>query len=309
MSTTRDSISSVEKRTMKVLITGGEGQLGQELVKVFQKDWEVVSTNHQTLDITDKKQTEELINKEKPQVVVHSAAWTDVEGCAKDPGKANLVNGEGTKNVAEVVKKVNGKLVYISTNEVFDGKKKEPYLETDSTNPINSYGKSKAAGENYCLNILGEKCIIVRTSWLYGPLGAKNFPTKIVSVADDKKEVSVVDDEVSSPTYTPDLAIAIKDLIGKKAKGVYHLVNEGFCSRFEWAKRVLELSGRGFVQVHPIKFKDFNRLSTPPLYCILQNSRARRMDIVLPYWEEGLQDFFEKRPDLIIKTAEANEKN
>src|SRR3989344_5239148 len=153
---------------MRILVTGASGQLGQDLVEAFEKNWEVVPTDQDNLDITNFSQVEAVLTKEKPDWIIHAAAWTDVEACAENPEKALLINGEGTRNVALAAKKIGAKMIYISTNEVFDGKKKVPYVEADKPNPINPYGVSKLAGEKYTQEILGKDSLIVRTAWLYG---------------------------------------------------------------------------------------------------------------------------------------------
>ncbi len=275
---------------MKVLITGGEGQLGQDLVKAFKNSWEVVSTNHQTLDITNKEQTKDFIDKEKPQLVIHSAAWTNVDEAASNPEAALKVNGEGSQNVALAAKLVSSRLVYISTNEVFDGTKNSPYTEDDKTNPINPYGISKLAGENLSSQVLGGDCTIVRASWLYGKGSVVNFPNKILQKASEQGFLKVVEDEISTPTYTKDLAEGVKKLVEKSSSGTYHLVNEGQASRFEWAKKILELKSVN-VPIEPIRLKDFNRKSSVPPTCVLANTRAAAVGITLRPWEEALTEY------------------
>ncbi len=275
---------------MRILITGANGQLGGELVDVLH-NWEVVATDQDNLDITDPQLTKKVLTQEKPDWVIHCAAWTDVEGCAENPEKAMFINAEGTKNLAQASKEIGAKLVYISTNEVFDGKKNTPYLENDKTGPINPYAVSKLAGEKFVAEILGEAGVVVRTSWVYGPKGKSNFPLKIIAAADKLGELKVVDDEFATPTYAPDLAQAILDLIKKNPNGTYHLVNEGFCSRYGWAVEVLKSSGRKKVKVEPIKLKDFQRKSTPPLYAVLENNLAKELGIVLPNWNQSLEQY------------------
>ncbi len=274
----------------KVLITGANGQLGGEFVDVFS-DWEVLATDLDNLDITDKEKVTESFEKEKPDWIIHCAAWTDVEGCAEDPAKALKINGEATRNLAEAAKKIGAKLVYISTNEVFDGKKNTPYEEDDQTDPINPYAVSKLAGEEYVQQILDEDGVIVRTSWVYGPKGKSNFPLKIIAAADKLGELKVVDDEIAVPTYAPDLAKAVFELIQKTPSGIYHLVNEGSCSRYEWAVDILKNTGRENIKVEPIKLKDFKRKSTPPTFGKLLNNRAEKIGIKLPTWGESLQNY------------------
>lgn len=289
----------MEDNKFKVLITGAGGQLGNDLVTAFNKNYNVIAADHQKLDFTNQVQTNLLISNEKPNLIIHSGAWTNVDGCAEDPKKALLVNGEGTRNIAEAAKEINAKLVYISTNEVFDGKKKTSYNEKDKVNPLTSYGKSKYAGEIFAQEILNDDCIIIRTSWLYGPSGVSNFPIKIITAADKYGELKVVDDEISTPTYTTHLAKAIKDLATKKTFGIFNLINEGSCSRYEWAAEILKLTSRTTIPIRPIKLADFERKSKPPAFCPLVNIRAKELGIVLPIWQEGTKDFFKRKPELL----------
>lgn len=278
----------------KVLITGANGQLGGEFVEIF-KDWQVLATDLDNLDINDKAKVKEIFTKEAPNLIIHCAAWTDVEGCAENPEKAMFINGEGTKNLAEAAKEIGAKMIYISTNEVFDGEKETPYIESDKTNPINPYAVSKLAGEKFVLQALGRNGIIVRTSWVYGPKGKSNFPLKIIAAADKLGELSVVDDEIAVPTYAPDLAKAVFDLVRKSPSGIYHLVNEGSCSRYDWAVEVLKNSGRAGIKVKPTKLKDYQRKSTAPQYGLLSNSKAKELDVILPNWEISSERYISEK--------------
>ncbi len=278
---------------MKILITGAGGQLGKELVRVFKKKFQVIATDKNSLDFTNKKQTVEVTVLERPDFVIHAGAWTDVDGCAKEPKKAMVINGEGTRNVAEAVKNINAKLIYISTNEVFDGQKKSPYLEMDYPNPITPYGKSKRLGETYAETVLGPDCSIVRVAWLYGPASTTNFPHKIVNRAREQGFLKVVEDEISTPTYTPDLAEALEKLIRKSPSGIFHLVNGGFASRFEWAELILELTKMTNVKIKPIKLQDFERDSKPPNYTVLKNERSAKLGVVLRDWKSACADYIE----------------
>ncbi len=274
----------------KVLITGANGQLGLELVEVFEAEWEVIATDTHNLDITNREQIEKVFANTKPDLIIHCAAWTDVEGCAENPEKAMFINGEGTKNLAQASKEIGAKLLYISTNEVFDGKKNTAYEETDKPNPINPYAVSKLAGEKFVQEVLEKDGVVVRTSWVYGPKGKSNFPLKIITAADKSGELKVVADEIATPTYAPDLAKAIFDLVRKNPSGIYHLANEGFCSRFEWAIEILKNSGRKNVKVTSIKLKDYVRQSVPPPRSILVNKRARKLGVGLRSWKEALKE-------------------
>ncbi len=283
----------MSKDERKVVITGANGQLGQEVVRVFQTNWVVVPTDTNNLDITDKHKLEEFMAREKPDLVIHCAAWTNVDAATQNPEGALRVNAGGTKNICEAVKKVNAKVVYISTNEVFDGKNKIPYKEGDQTNPINAYSKSKLKGEHYCQEILGGACIIVRSSWLYGPASNNNFPNKILKKAKEQGFLKVVDDEIAVPTYTPDLADAVKKLVEKKGRGVFHLVNEGQASRYDWAREILKVR-KLKIPLLPVKLIDFQRTSSPSEYSALANIKAKSMGIVLRDWQLANKEYLQK---------------
>ena len=178
----------------------------------------------------------------------------------------------------------------VSTNEVFDGTKTEPYLEFDPLHPINVYGRSKAAGERL-VQMVWHRVYIVRTAWLYAR-GGKTFPYKIVTRARELGALRVVTDEISSPTYAPDLALAISQLIHSGQYGIYHFTNAGICSRYDFAVKILELAGLGHIPVEPITSDQYSRLSTPPLYSPLRNFCGAELGITLRPWEEALEDYF-----------------
>jgi dTDP-4-dehydrorhamnose reductase len=241
------------------------------------------------LDITEPTSIEGAIEAARPDVVIHCAAMTNVDGAARDPALAYAINGVGTQNVAQACVRANAVLVHISTNEVFDGTKAEPYYEFDITNPINSYGKSKLAGEWFAAH-LTSRFMIVRTSWLSAP-GGRNFIHRIQQLADERGKLQVVTDEVASPTFVEDLAPAILKLVEAGRFGIYHLTNAGHCSRYDYARKILELSGRSHVPVEPILLAQFPRPSMPPKFGALANTAAAALGITLPPWEESLAAF------------------
>jgi len=216
-----------------------------------------------------------------------------VDGCARDPERAYRVNALGTQNVALACAEAGAAMVYISTNEVFDGEATEPYREWDPPHPINPYGRSKAAGEWFVRHLL-TRFYIVRTAWLYAP-GGRNFPHRIIQLADERGALRVVTDEVGNPTYAPDLAEAIAALIRTDAYGVYHLTNAGYCSRYDFAREILRISGREHVPVEPITLAEFQRASTPPRFAPLANTAAAALGITLQPWQEALAEFLKSR--------------
>lgn len=275
---------------MRVFITGIRGQLGQSLRRALA-DHELSGIDLPECDITDRPSIESAIVAAAPEVVIHCAAMTDVDGCARDPQAAYRVNGLGTQNVALACQRTDAALLYLSTNEVFDGTAGRPYLEFDAPNPVNPYARSKVAGEWYTRH-LPARFYVVRTSWLYAP-GGRNFsnPHRIVQLADERGRLRVVTDEVSSPTCATDLAQAVGQLISSGQYGVYHFVNEGACSRFDYVREVLRLAGRAALPVEPTTLAAYQRDSTPPRYAPLANVAGAAIGIRLRPWQEAVAEF------------------
>lgn len=276
---------------MRVFITGIRGQLGRTLQATLE-DHQVTGVDLPECDITDRPQIEAAVAEAAPDIVIHCAAMTDVEGCARDPETAYRVNGLGTQNVALACQATGAAMLYVSTNEVFDGAAVRPYLEFDAPNPINPYARSKLAGEWYTRHLLTQ-FYIVRTAWLYAP-GGHNFPHRIVQLADERGRLQVVTDEVGSPTYVVDLAQAIEQLIATDQYGVYHFVNEGACSRYDFAREILRLTGRSTVAVEPTTLEAYQRHSTPPPYAPLANVAGAAIGIRLRPWQDALAVFLER---------------
>jgi dTDP-4-dehydrorhamnose reductase len=277
---------------LRIFITGDKGQLGRALHDTLAEH-ALAGCDLPELDVTHRQAIGAAIVDFAPDVVIHTAAWTDVDGCARDPDKAYLVNAIATQNVALACATCNASLVYVSTNEVFEGTATQPYREWDALNPINAYAKSKAAGEWFTQNLL-TRFYIVRTAWVYA-LGGRNFstPSRIIQVADDRGALKVVTDEVGNPTYAPDLAAAIAALIKTKAYGVYHLTNAGYTSRYDYVCEVLRLAGREHIAVEPIGLDDFQRPSTPPRFAPLANTAAAALGITLRPWQEAVEEFLQ----------------
>lgn len=292
---------------MRIIITGALGQLGRalqtalaargatlgllDLPALIQPNPQSPLPTTHACDILDRPTLHRIVAEFKPDLIIHPAAYTNVDGCARDPDLAYRVNALGTRNVALACQSADCPLVYISTNEVFDGQRRrdEPYLEFDPPNPINAYARSKLAGEQFTRDLL-TRFYIVRTAWLYGR-GGKNFVTKIIELANKNGRLRVVSDEIGSPTFADDLAQAIARLIETGAYGIYHLVNAGAASRYEFALKILELTGRAHIPVEPILSSEFQRASTPPLCTPLRNYVGAELGITLRPWQDALADY------------------
>lgn len=283
---------------MHILVTGAAGRLGGRLVEILTSSGhsvtgaDVVGENVERLDITDFAATRTLAAAVQPDVIIHPAAWTDVDGCAREPEKAIQINGLGTQNVALAAAYVGAAVVYVSSNEVFDGKLDRPYREYDTTNPVNPYGYSKWVGER-ALVAVNPKHYIVRTSWLFAH-GGKNFIQAVLNAVHAGKPLRIVTTEVANPTYNDDLADAIAALIETGRYGTYHLVNEGTCSRYHFARYFLDRIGFADTPIAPIVGAEWPRLSMPPVYAGMQNTAAAMLGITLPPWQKAIDAFLAK---------------
>ena len=241
--------------------------LGHDLANALEGH-ELILTTSKTLDITDKDHTIEFICDGEPDIVINSAAYTDVDGCEENHDLAYAVNGEGVRNLAMACREIDCPFVHISTDYVFDGSATEPIAEDGEIGPISIYGKSKLQGEEAIQEIL-DKYFIIRTAWLYG-LNGKNFPKTMLELAESHSEITVVYDEVGTPTYTPDLAYGISELIETDRYGIYHLTNSGSCSWCEFARYIFEVAGKD-VNVIPVTASEFARPAPRPSYSVLDN--------------------------------------
>ncbi|MDI6892254.1 MAG: dTDP-4-dehydrorhamnose reductase [Actinomycetota bacterium] len=275
---------------MKILITGSEGQLGRDLVRVLSDEHELFPFDLD-MDVTVLDGTMKTVTTISPDVVIHAAAYTDVDGCELNPDLAYKVNALGTQNVALTCQRCGAAMLYVSTDFVFDGKKGEPYLEFDEPNPISVYGRSKLAGERYVTSLL-DRYYITRTAWLFGKHG-RNFVKTILKLAEEREELTVVDDQMGSPTYSLDLAKTIAELVKTGWYGLYHTTNSGSCSWFEFAKKILECAGKRGVKVSPITSEELNRPAPRPTYSVLKNYCLELRGIQpLRHYEEALRDYF-----------------
>jgi len=275
---------------MKVLVTGARGQLGYDVVERLKElNIEHVGVDKEDFDLTNEKETKEFIKNYKPDVIVHCAAYTAVDKAEDEKEFCHAVNILGTRYVAEACKEIDAKMVYISTDYVFDGEKDEPYEVDDKPNPINYYGLTKYLGEREVQNIL-KKYFVVRISWVFGKNGS-NFVKTMLRLGQERKEVRVVCDQVGSPTYTYDLAKLLCEMIQTDKYGVYHATNEGYCSWYEFACEIFK-TARMDVKVIPIKSDEYPTKAKRPKNSRLSKNRLELMRFnLLPHWRDALERY------------------
>lgn len=271
---------------MRIVITGANGQLGSALAEALAPGHELVLLGHDRLELGSPAAIDQIAAS-GADLVLHPAAYTNVDGCARDPDRAYRINALGTKYVALACRRLGAPLLYISTNEVFAGDADQPYREYDQAGPINAYGRSKWAGEQAVRELLRD-FYIVRVAWLYG--GARNFVRTVLRLAASPPEggLRMVDDEVGSPTYCADVAVAVSALIATGCYGTYHLVNSGACSRYAFAREILRQAGHDDGAIRPIRLADYRRDSTPPPYTPLANCAGADLGITLRPWQAAL---------------------
>lgn len=275
---------------MKILLLGHKGMLGSDLLLRLRRKYEVIGLDKEEIDITSLPACEEAVQENEPDIVINAAAYTNVDGCENAQRECFAVNAEAVMNIAGSCRKKNIRIVHFSTDYVFDGSGSEPYKEDDSCNPLNVYGTSKLAGENY-LRELSDNYILIRTAWLYGKNG-KNFVRTILDKAATTDKLEVVDDQIGSPTYTRDLAVAVDLLLERNIKGIFHITNRGNCSWFQFACKILQAGGITGVQVLPIKTDQLMRPARRPCYSVLSMQKfiAATGKTMQP-WQLALQDY------------------
>ncbi|HUH06392.1 MAG TPA: dTDP-4-dehydrorhamnose reductase [Egibacteraceae bacterium] len=271
---------------MRVLITGAGGQLGHDLVAAFARD-EAVALSREELDVTDEAAVVAAVRDSAPDLVVHAAAYTKVDACESETETAWRVNALGSWWLARACALGGAAMVYVSSDYVFDGRAGRPYTEFDSTAPQSMYGRTKEAGEQLVRRAL-DRHYIVRTSWVQGAHGA-NFVKTMLRVGAERGAVSVVDDQTGSPTFTFDLAPAIRTLAVTGRHGTYHLTNEGHCTWFEFARAIFSEAGLA-VDVTPIDSESFGAPAPRPQFSVLDNLMARMTGLPpLPPWQASLK--------------------
>lgn len=285
---------------ISVLITGSNGQVGNEIRDFILNDEGVISgfefyfTDRHILDITDSDAVESYCMKNNIEVIVNCAAYTAVDKAEEDAVTADRVNHLAVKNLAQIAKNNNIKLIHVSTDYVFDGKNYKPYVETDSTNPLSVYGKTKLDGEKSMQEINPENSIIIRTSWVYSSYG-NNFVKTMRRLGRERDTLSVIFDQVGTPTYAKDLAESILEIIPQlknEKVEIYHYSNEGVLSWYDFAKEIMRMLNID-CQIDPIETKEYPTPAVRPHYSLLNKSKIKKeYNIVIPYWKDSLYTFF-----------------
>ena len=285
---------------MRILVTGANGQLGNELRIVLAGaiSDEVFYTDRAELDLTDAKAVENFVVNNDITHIVNCAAYTNVDLAETEKLECASVNVNAVKNIAMAADANGAKVIHISTDYVFDGTAHKPYRESDKVNPISQYGTTKRTGET-ALIALAPESIIIRTAWLYSPFG-KNFVKTMLRLSEEQKEISVVSDQIGTPTYAHDLAVAILAILRchQWVSGIYHFTDEGVCSWYDFAKSIIKLSGHS-CKVKPIASEDYPRPAARPYYSVLDKSRIKATyGVEIPHWEDSLEDCLKRIKEL-----------
>ncbi|MGB2604872.1 MAG: dTDP-4-dehydrorhamnose reductase [Candidatus Sulfotelmatobacter sp.] len=277
---------------MRVTIFGASGLLGKALMREWSAD-AVTGLTSRDADIRDAKHVQQLVQDTRPDWIVLSAAYTDVDGCESNTELAFSVNRDGAVNVANAAKMFGARFAFLSSDYVFDGKKTTPYEIDDVRNPQSVYGRTKAEAEIKLLDLMPD-CCIARTSWLFGA-GGKCFPDTILKLAASRPALDVVDDQRGCPTYTTDLARAIIQLCRKNAGGIVHVTNAGDCTWFEFAQEIVRNAGLS-TAVRPVSSQQMARPAPRPAYSVLSAVSLRALGIEIPSWPDALRRYIKERP-------------
>jgi dTDP-4-dehydrorhamnose reductase len=275
---------------MRVTLFGASGLLGQDLVQALAGE-QLTALSSKDADLRDRTRVRDVIRDSRPDWILLSAAYTDVDGCESNRDLAFAVNCEGAINVAEAAREAGSRLLFLSTDYVFDGGKRSPYETSDARNPTSVYGESKARAEEQLRDILPEVCI-ARTSWLFGH-GGECFPATILKLASSRPEISVVNDQRGSPTFTRDLASALVKLCRASAQGIVHVTNSGNCTWYEFATEIVRGAGLG-TKVKPVTTAEFPRPARRPAYSVLSPDSLHAHNVYMPEWQDALRRYVEE---------------
>lgn len=277
---------------MRVTLFGSSGLLGQALVEELKNE-ELTALSSKDADLRDRTRVQAVVRDSRPEWIILSAAYTDVDGCESNRDLAFAVNCEGAVNVAQAARDAKSRLIFLSTDYVFDGQGTSPYSTDHPRRPINVYGESKARAEERLLDVLPDVCI-ARTSWLFGH-GGKSFPATILKLAGSRPELSVVDDQRGCPTYAPDLARALAQLCRKSARGIVHVTNAGDGTWFDFAGEILRRSG-STTRLKPVTSAEFPRPARRPKYSVLSAASLEAYGVHMPDWQDAVRRYLANSP-------------
>ena len=279
---------------MKVLVTGIRGQLGYDVMKVLKaRGIEGIGVNSDDMDITSAAAVDKVIDETHPDAVIHCAAWTAVDAAEDNVDAARAVNVDGTANIARACARTGAKLMYFSTDYVFDGEGTTPWKPEDKTNPVSVYGQSKLDGENAVRELIPDRHFIIRLQWVYG-INGKNFVKTMLKLAETHDHLTVVSDQVGGPSYTPDIARLAVDMIVTDEYGTYHAANTGYCSWYEFAKAIFKEAGKT-VDVEPVSSDQYPAKAKRPHNSRLDTSKLTEHGFEqLSPWQDALSRFIKE---------------
>ena len=287
---------------IRIAILGSTGQLGSDIVEVFSKEekFEIIPLSHRDLDVTSEESVKKL-EELKPDIIINATGYTNVDKAEIEINEAFKVNSHGALYIAKVSSKIDAINIYISTDFVFDGNKNSPYIEEDIPNPINVYGASKYLGEIFTKNY-SKRYYIIRVASLFGKNSSRqkgNFIDKIIEKAKNNEEIKVVDDIIMSPTYTKDVANVLKEFIKIQPEfGIYHMVNEGYCSWYELAKEVFNNLNIN-AKLYPIKSEELNLIAKRPKFSALENKNIKKLGLKMPDWKDAVYRYLKEKYNFI----------
>jgi dTDP-4-dehydrorhamnose reductase len=277
---------------MRVTLFGSSGLLGHALVQALQ-DEPLTALTSKDADLRDSSRVQQVIRTSRPDWIILAAAYTDVDGCESNRELAFAVNCDGAVHVAQAAREIGSRLLFVSTDYIFDGAKTSPYEASDARNPANVYGESKARAEERLLEIMPDVCI-VRTSWLFG-IGGKSFPSAILALAARHSEIAVVSDQRGCPTFTTDLAPVLVQLCRKSARAIVHATNSGSCTRYDMAREIVQIARLATV-VKPVRTAEFPRPARRPAYSVLSPASLHALGIQMPQWQDALRRYLAAAP-------------
>ena len=282
-----------------ILVTGSTGQLGSDVVKeLLKRGYSTLSPNRSELNLCSEDKIRNYILNSNCEAIVHCAAYTQVDKAEDEKDLCIKINATATKHIAKCAKILDIPMIYISTDYVFDGTKDGKYTENDETNPINIYGESKLAGEKYVQEIL-DKYYIVRTSWVFN-INGKNFIETMLRLSKANNQLSIVNDQIGSPTYTKDLSRLLVDMLETSKYGLYHATNEGYCSWYEFANTIFKLANIN-IDIKAINSNEYASRAKRPMNSKLSKDKLIEYGFKpLPHWEDALKDYLIRRGDLLI---------